>query len=414
MTSTQSSSTEPQTTSDTEKEECPAGQAQPPTEMSQPLVQPKHPSWKRAAAQLRRITTLVVALIAASVLAVSLHQQGEASTEHPPESAGQETAEQSASAAPGTSSPAASPQTYAATELDRKAQLYTLKAKRTRRAQIANVSAVASATNARSTPGEIIVDAAGDDPHDGHDLAQSFGASSEFADLTQAVGSFEDHGYSLSITLRDLSTGRCLYYQPDEYYYSASSIKGPFAIAGYQLEVDGGLVDASVADPIARRALVYSDNDAYLQLRNLFDADYFAEWLAMAEVSPGAYDTLSELAGIHYPHLSTNQMAAMWTYAYDYLSSGGNSAETLVSYLRQREVSPIKDAVGDTSDSWSKAGWIDIYSGDDVEPATWDAGVVLAPSGTYVVAIASDAPADLSALGSVAAAVDEAHAALVR
>lgn len=410
----------------------------------------REPGWERAAASLRHITTLVVSAIAAVTFAIGLTivAPGEA------EQAGSLTSEQSSESQADAGQQSQGSDTQRAADLEAAVasdgslregevgsaqtgsigtagllqdslstmQQTTLRdevrAQELRLAQVANVSAIVHGESTPTTQGNIVVDAgaanATNATIDGEELAQSVGASQEFPIFMQAISDFEGHGYSLSITLLDLNTGRALRYRPDVYYYSASSIKGPFTISGYEEEVDAGLVDASVVDPITERVLVASDNDAYAQLRDIFGSEGFAEWLDSANVDPGAYETLSDLASIHYPHISTNQLATMWVHLYDYLTNGSSSAEKLVSYMRRREVSPIKDAVGDTYDTWSKAGWIDIYATGGVEPATWDAGVVFAPSGTYVVAIASNAPSDLSALSEVAEAVDGIHSALVR
>lgn len=257
------------------------------------------------------------------------------------------------------------------------------------------------AQGTRQTAGTFVVDGDAD-----------FGSTAEFAQLTQAIGTFEDQGYSISVTLVDLQGGRSLRYRSDAYYYCASSIKAPFVIAGYQRLVETGAVDVASVDGLVQKVLVDSDNDSYLQLRDVFGSSNFNAWLVEAGVEPGAYATLSNLADVHYPHLSTNQEATMWTYMYRYLQGGSASAQTLVGYIRQRSVSPIKDALGATCDTWSKAGWIDIAGEGGAEPATWDSGVVFAPSGTYVLCIASNAPSQLSALAKVVPALDAAHTVL--
>lgn len=372
---------------------------------------------------LRRVTTFVVALVAAAVLAASvsfsakgwqLAGTGDAAAqdEGSADAAGT-TAEdgQSVGTAGDDGQPskdsapqnqdggmaADSGQGEASTQGEAQAQQSPASA-----VNATQAAAAQGLPDVRPTRGYVIVAGRSD-----------FASLPEFAQLTEAIEAFESQGYTLSFTIVDLGTGGSVRYRSDEYYYSASSIKGPFTVAGYETGVDAGLVDAAVADPLAERTLVESDNAAYLQLRDLFGVEGFESWLEDASVGPGLYLSLGQLAEVHYPRLTTDQEAQMWTHAYAYLSGDGPSAQKLVSYLQRREVSPIKSALGGSYDTWSKAGWIAEYADGGVEPATWDSGVVFASSGTYVVSIASNAPADLGALTQLVPALDAVHTALV-
>lgn len=329
-------------------------------------------SWQRAAASMRRWTTGIVGAIAAAALALGVHM-----------------------ATPVTATADQNPPDVAAPEAARPDRDDQVPEPVPEPATIA--------LPADGTQGTFTVTG-----------SEDFATSPEFTQLKAAIGTFEAHGYALGIALVDLDSGHSLRYRADTSYYSASSIKAPFTIAGYEQLVDSGSVDAAAADPLAQRALAESDNDAYLELRDLFGSEAFAAWLADAGIDPGSYATLSELADTHYPHLCPNQELAMWTYAYPYLTGGTDSAQKLTSYLLARNVSPIKAALGSRYATWSKAGWIDLYAGGGVEPATWDSGIVFATSGTYVVSIGSDAPSDLAALQRLVPAIDAAHDALVR
>ncbi|MGN0287601.1 MAG: hypothetical protein ACI4B6_08040 [Atopobiaceae bacterium] len=346
------------------------------------------PLWEREADNLRHVTSVAVFAIAiATVIGANeaVYQQNLAA-----ERAAQEQQQQALEQAQVQS---------------RQQQEDQVSAQQERWSDVVGLSVGKSdnlAAGARQTAGTFVVDGDVD-----------FGSTAEFAQLTQAIGTFEDQGYSISVTLVDLQNGRSLRYRSDAYYYCASSIKAPFVIAGYQRMVESGAVDAASVDALVQKVLVDSDNDSYLQLRDVFGSSNFNAWLVEAGVEPGAYPTLSDLADVHYPHLSTNQEATMWTYMYSYLQGGSASAQTLVGYIRQRSVSPIKDALGATCDTWSKAGWIDITGEGGAEPATWDSGVVFAPSGTYVLCIASNAPSQLSALAKVVPSLDTAHTVLV-
>lgn len=356
------------------------------------------PQWEREADNLRHVVTGIVAVIAAfTVAGANLYVDAQI------QQAAQQQTQQEQQAI-------ADAQAEARAQQEAEAEAQQARASKT-----VNATETATAEGARPTSGNIVVTG-----------CPNFGSTAEFAQLTQAIGTFEDQGYSISVTLVDISTGRSLRYRADAYYYSASSIKAPVTVAGYEREVDAGTVGSGSAgarpldaatlasiDSLAEATLVKSDNDAYLQLRDIFGSSNFNAWLVDAGVESGAYPTVSQLADTHYPHISTNQMATMWRHIYDYLQSGTASAQKIVSYMRKREVSPIKDALGASNETWSKAGWIDVFGEGGAEPATWDAGVVFAPSGTYIVAIASSAPSELSTLSQVVPALDAAHTAVV-
>lgn len=349
-------------------------------------ARPEETSWQHAADVLRRWTTGIVLGVAAAILAGSLSLQadppsgGEASTQESTVTAngGAQTG-QDASSAQGEEGSGASTGREADDATD------------------------ATSIEVPGLQGTLTV--AG-----GADLA----SSEEISQLANGIASFEAEGYTLGFALQDLETGRSIRYRSTAQYYSASSIKAPFIIAGYEGPVEAGTVSASDADPLAQRALSYSDNDAYLEIRDLFGTEAFSAWLADAGVSAGVYASLDELAETHYPHLCPDQELGMWTHAYPYLSGGTPSAERLVSYIRARDVSPIKTALGSRYETWSKAGWIDFSASGGVEPATWDSGIVFSTTGTYVVAIGSDAPSDLAALAELVPSVDSVHDALVR
>lgn len=242
---------------------------------------------------------------------------------------------------------------------------------------------------------------------------RTFGSTTSYAQLTQAIAGFEAQGWSLGVSVYDLETGAALSYQADRDFYCASTIKAPFTVAGYQTRVDTGEVDASAVDELARTEIIDSDNDAYLSLRDVLGTGGFVAWLTEAGVSPGIYPSLEELAETHYPHLTCNQLSAMWRQTYAYLSSGEGSAQKLIRLLRSRRVSPIRDALGTRYETWSKAGWIDVSADGGVSPATWDAGVVLSDEGPYVLVVGSTAPSELEALVPVIQAADAAHSAIV-
>lgn len=238
---------------------------------------------------------------------------------------------------------------------------------------------------------------------------EGFASSTGYAQLTQAVGGFEDEGHQLSFYLKDLTTGATVSYQADESYYPASSIKGPYVVAIYETLVDTGRTRASAVAGLAESAIVNSDNNAFRSLREAYGASVFGTWLQSFGFDTSGYGGSYSYRVYYYPHTSATQLAQMWEHMYEYLSSGTDSADYLVSLFEQREVSPIADAVGDKYKSWGKAGWYPSRSGMGARPATVDAGIVFADSKPYLVVAMSDAPSELEALTTVFVGLEDAH-----
>lgn len=238
---------------------------------------------------------------------------------------------------------------------------------------------------------------------------EGFSSSAGYAQLTQAVGGFEDEGHQLSFYLKDLTTGATVSYQADESYYPASSIKGPYVVAIYETLVDTGRTRASSVAGLAESAIVNSDNNAFSKLHDTYGASVFGTWLQSFGFDTSGYGGSHSYRAYYYPYTSATQLAEMWEHMYEYLSSGTDSADYLVSLFEQREVSPIADAVGSKYKSWGKAGWYASKKGQGTRPATVDAGIVFADSKPYLVVAMSDAPSELEALTTVFVGLEDAH-----
>ena len=242
---------------------------------------------------------------------------------------------------------------------------------------------------------------------------EGFSSSTGYAQLTQAVGGFEDEGHQLSFYLKDLTTGATISYQADESYYPASSIKGPYVVAVYETLVDTGRTRASSVAGLAESAIVNSDNNAFRSLRETYGASVFGTWLQSFGFDTSGYGGSHSYRAYYYPYTSATQLAEMWEHMYEYLSSGTDSADYLVSLFEQREVSPIADAVGAKYKSWGKAGWYASREGQGTRPTTVDAGIVFADARPYLVVAMSDAPSELEELTTVFVGLEDAHETMV-
>lgn len=240
----------------------------------------------------------------------------------------------------------------------------------------------------------------------------SFSDSTECTRLVQAVAGFESEGYALGFCAYDLASGATLAYAPDDQFYTASAIKGPYVASVFQELVDTGQVDLDSVLPYAEPILVSSDNDAYVALSDRLGRGCFSTWLADAGVEAGTYPSIGDYAAPHYPRSTPWQLMQEWRAVYGYVSSGGGASATLRDLFLRREVSPIKDALGERYETWSKAGWYPVDEGI-ADPVTNDAGVVLADGGPYVVAVMSSAPAQFESVAAIVEAIDQALPAAV-
>lgn len=231
----------------------------------------------------------------------------------------------------------------------------------------------------------------------------SFPDSETYATLVDAINTFEAEGYSLGFSLIDVETGAAVSYNPDQTFYSASTIKAPYVMALY--ESNEHSMNYLGSSETVRNCLVYSDNEAYSSLRMSYDSSFMYDWLIAAGFSEA---DAQALYNEWYVFISANQLAAMWLHGYDYLISGSANALQLQEYLSASEHSCIHALTTGTYTAWTKPGW---YPSGGYE-ATNDAGVVQADSGTYVVAVMSNAPSDFAALVPVVDAVNMAHGEL--
>ena len=234
--------------------------------------------------------------------------------------------------------------------------------------------------------------------------------SDALAELEDVVALYQGRGLTLSIAMYDLESDAWLTYQPDSRVYSASAIKGPYCIFLCSQLVDAGRVGASIM-PTVQNCIQNSDNDAYRTIRSSTMNMGWSGWLEGAGV-PMEEGRAYRFDNRWYADMCASDLVACWRAAYDYLSSGEGQSATLASYFERTVHSPLHDVLGGGLRVWSKAGW---YSGAEEEgasAATNDAGIVFADSGTYVVAVMSNAPADFEPLEQAVDAVNRCHGAL--
>jgi beta-lactamase class A len=229
-----------------------------------------------------------------------------------------------------------------------------------------------------------------------------FATTEAFNQLDDAVEAFEAKGYDLGFEMVDLKTGKGVSLNEDTSFYPASSIKAPFVISLYKELFDEEGVSTSVATT-CENCVVNSDNQAFVSLVDTYGKSYLEKWLDESGI---AYDQES-LSSDYYPYLTPDQLATMWKAASPYLAGSTKGGATCAKLLSSTGISSIREVVGSKYKVMSKAGW---YPDTGSYAATVDAGIVAADTGSYVVAIMSNAPEDFASLEKIVDALNIAHA----
>ncbi len=220
----------------------------------------------------------------------------------------------------------------------------------------------------------------------------------EMDELKEAIASFKDDSYDVSFVIVNVDSGKGIAYNTDELFYSASAIKAPYIAS---LLSKGELNEDRKTDDILNQEiesiLLWSDNDAYLDLDEHYDSYAFQPW--------GAQAGLDHSLDINYCYLdlTSADLAKMWLQIYSDYKSGLIDSD--ISELATKpEVSSIHSIIGNDGTTWSKAGWIP--DGDRFS-ATNDAGIIKTKESTYVMAICSNAPSNFELVDNMVAALSK-------
>lgn len=151
----------------------------------------------------------------------------------------------------------------------------------------------------------------------GLNVYRSFdGVSSGTVDrIYKAIGNYENEGYSVGFVMIDLYSGASVSYGMDNYFYSASTIKGPYVMS--LLKYKPWLLN-SWGDTLYNTINV-SSNEAYAELRNNLGAstlDWFVDW-----THAWGFDYSS-----HYVWYTPRQLCKLWVGMADYLMGNEQDA----------------------------------------------------------------------------------------
>ena len=213
--------------------------------------------------------------------------------------------------------------------------------------------------------------------------------------LYKAMDEIEEQNHDFGFMVIDINSGKGISYNVDQTFYTASSIKGPFAASLACIDPDAAM---SWENSIISM-LVYSDNDAYTTLNNTYRRVYIQQWCEEIGIDPDPFR-------YKYPHISARQMAALWMRSCEFFDSG-EFGEQVGSWFESPEYSLIHSELGEQYTTRSKAGWL--VDDDPTHTTTIDAGIVYAENGPYVVVIMSDFPENIEPLRPLMQALEQTH-----
>lgn len=157
-----------------------------------------------------------------------------------------------------------------------------------------------------------------------------------------------------------------------------------------------------------------SDNASYDWLCKTYGLDCFNTWAEQA----GAASRMGDRGG--YLFTSARDMAKLWTAGYGFLFAGQTagvqnitpeSLQWLSGDMTNSLNSCIHAALGDADTVYTKAGWI---NGEGGLYALNDAGLVMSQSGTYVLAVLTNACGRNDLLTSLIGTLDAVHSGDMR
>lgn len=215
--------------------------------------------------------------------------------------------------------------------------------------------------------------------------------------IRAAIDAFSAEGYSTGFLLYDLNNGGGISYHADEFYYSASAIKGPYVA----WLVQAYLQAADLLYGTIQNTIQWSSNDDYKDLITSYGYSEFNNWAA----GLGCFDIA--ITGEWYPAVNAREFAMLWSSIYDYFMS--ESCDPDIRELYNGTLSSaIYETLGAQYTVYSKGGWIGEGLGTYYNVQN-DAGIVMKGEDPYVLVILSDAYGRLDLLDNLVAVLDSAH-----
>lgn len=247
---------------------------------------------------------------------------------------------------------------------------------------------------------QVLDQAAGDGITVGHTRHGGLTAGTYYQ-LADAINAYYDVDTSVGFAMVDLTTGATVAYNADSWYFSASSVKGPYVIALNKWDP----WDASDWSNTIYNIVTYSNNEAYRSL-----TDNFGSWPLDSLLSETGADQFSW--NYPYAYYTPRTLAKLWVDMAQYLMSDDENADWCRYLFSNNSWITSRGVLGGRT-VYAKSGWMVADEGDWCTVHN-EGYCVMDGDHPYVVAIMSTQNHyNTWYMENLVEAIDAAHAELV-
>ncbi|MDO4206455.1 MAG: hypothetical protein Q4D15_02550 [Lachnospiraceae bacterium] len=184
-------------------------------------------------------------------------------------------------------------------------------------------------------------------------------------------------GFDIGFLLLDIYSGTVVTGNPNKYFYSASTLKGPYACAialkdPYRAADHKDLIWSTISQ---------SNNETYLSLRNMFGSGAMSSYMSEAGVSGVSPSE-------NYTDERVKDLAKLWVRNHEYFCQGEANVSWLRPYFRHTKNSYINASIGYRHIVYSKAGWE--WGPTSHHVVFNDGGIVMKAGAPYILVILSN------------------------
>ncbi len=210
-----------------------------------------------------------------------------------------------------------------------------------------------------------------------------------------------NRGFDIGFLLLDINTKAVICANPNKYFYSASTLKGPYACAiasedpGRAVNYKGQIYSA----------VSQSNNESYISLRNTFGSGIMSSYMSQAGVSGVS-------ASDYYTDERVKDLAKLWVRNHEYFCQGEGNANWIKPYFRHTKNSYMDAAIGYKHIVYSKSGWE--WGPTSHHVVFNDGGIVMKAGAPYILVILSNGRSgtDDAVLQNFVKDLDAAHTEL--
>ena len=192
--------------------------------------------------------------------------------------------------------------------------------------------------------------------------------------LNDDMLSLWNSGADVGYLLLDINTKAVICGNPNKYFYSASTLKGPYVCA---IGVHASGKASSYSNEI-EQTIAASNNDTYASLRRTIGSGVMSDYMYEAGVSGVSSSDL-------YTDERVKDLSKLWVRNYEYFQLGESNANWIKPYFLHTKYSFIDYAISHTV--YSKAGW---HWGPGEHYTVYnDGGIVMKAGAPYILVVLS-------------------------